>query len=179
MAYPKTEDVHTPYEATIREMIVDLYQENDPNLDVDAISYTIDQDARSIFFTQHKNGSKVAYHINDVENVFITTNRSLAKVGYNISHSMAQSKEVFIPVVMNDIKWGTLIWFNSPALISSINRPRLVSAAYAAFRPNPELVKKLNARLTTLETEGRITPEQCYLLKVSICRNCVKVTRSG
>lgn len=167
MAYPKTEDVHTPYEATIREMIVDLYQENDPNLDVDAISYTIDQDARSIFFTQHKNGSKVAYHINDVENVFITTNRSLAKVGYNISHSMAQSKEVFIPVVMNDIKWGTLIWFNSPALISSINRPRLVSAAYAAFRPNPELVKKLNARLTTLETEGRITPEQCYLLKVN------------
>lgn len=167
MPYPKAEDIHTPYEAAIREMIVDLYKENDPNLDVDAISYTIDQDAKSIFFTQHKNGNKVAYHIDDIENVFITTNRSLAKVGYKISYNIAQSKEVFIPVVMNDIKWGTLIWFNSPTLISSINRPRLVSAAYAAFRPNPELTRKLNERLIALEAEGKVTPEQCYLLKVN------------
>ena len=167
MAYPKAEDIHTPFEATIREMIVGLYQENDPHLDVDTISYTIDQDAKSIFFTQHKNGNKVAYHIDDIENVFVTTNRSLAKVGYNISFNIAQSKEVFIPVVMNDIKWGTLIWFNSPTLISSINRPRLVSAAYAAFRPNPELTRKMNARLIALEAEGKITPEQCYLLKVN------------
>lgn len=167
MTYPKFEDIHTPFEADIREMIVDLYKENDPTLDVDAISYTIDQDAKSIFFTQHKNGNKVAYHIDDVENIFITTNRSLAKVGYNISFNIAQSKEVFIPVVMNDIKWGTLVWFNSPTLISSINRPRLVSAAYAAFRPNPELIRKLNERLVALEVEGKITPEQCYLLKVN------------
>lgn len=166
MAYPKTEDIHTTHEADIREMIVDLYKENDPGLDVDAIGYTIDLDARSIFYTLHKNGNKVAYHINDVENVFITTNRTLAKVGYKLSYSIAQSKDVFIPVVMNDIKWGTLIWFNSPALISSINRPRLVSAAYAAFRPDPELTRKLNERLVALEKEGKVTPAQCYLLKV-------------
>lgn len=166
MAYPKAEDIHTTHEADIREMIVDLYKENDPGLDVDAIGYTIDLDARSIFYTLHKNGNKVAYHINDVENVFITTNRTLAKVGYKLSYSIAQSKDVFIPVVMNDIKWGTLIWFNSPALISSINRPRLVSAAYAAFRPDPELTRKLNERLVALEKEGKVTPAQCYLLKV-------------
>lgn len=166
MAYPNAEDIHTMHEADIREMIVDLYKENDPRLDVDAISYTIDQDARSIFYTLFKNGNRVAYHINDVENVFITTNRSLAKVGYKLSYNIAQSKDAFIPVVMNDIKWGTLIWFNSPALISSINRPRLVSAAYAAFRPDPELIRKLNERLVTLEKEGKVTPAQCYLLKV-------------
>lgn len=167
MPYPKTEDIHTPFEANVREMIVDLYKENDPTVDIEAKRYTIDQDAKSIFFTQHKNGNKVAYHIDDIENIFITTNRSLAKVGYKISFNIAQSKDVFIPVVMNDIKWGTLIWFNSPTLISSINRPRLVSAAYAAFRPDPELTRKLNERLITLEAEGKITPEQCYLLKVN------------
>ncbi len=165
--YLKYEDIHTPYETDIRDMIVSLYKENDPALDVDEKQYTIDQDAHSIFLIHHYNGNRVAYHINDVENIFVTTNRSLARVGYNLSYRLAQSKDYFIPSVINDIKWGTLIWFNSPATISSISRPRLVSAAYAAFRPTPDLTKKLYARLADLESEGKITPEQCYLLKVN------------
>ena len=167
MTYPKHEDIRTPHEEDIRAMIVDRYKENRSEDEIDALTYTIDKDARSIFYTQHKNGNNVAYRLNDVQNVFITTNNSLAAVGYKLSYSMVQSKDVFIPVVMNDIKWGTLIWFNSPALLSSINRPRLVSAAYAAFRPNDELIKKLNERLSELEKDGAITPEQCYLLKVN------------
>lgn len=167
MTYPKVEDIHTPYEADIRAKIVERYVESDPNRNIDDISYSIDQDAKSIFFTLHKNGNRVAYHIDDIENVFVTTNRSLVKVGCAFSHDIAQSKEVFIPAVMNDINWGTLIWFNSPALISSISRPRLVSAAYAAFKPSPELTKKLNSTLIKLEGQGKITPDQCYLLKVN------------
>ena len=167
MAYPAATDIHTPFEANIRDMIVQIYKENHSNIDTDEISHTIDQDARSIFYTYFKNNNMVAYHVDDVHNVFITTNRSLTKVGYRLSRNIARSKEVFIPGVMNDIKWGTLIWFNSPAQISSINRSRLMSAAYAAFRPNDDLVKKLNNTLVTMEDSGEITPEQCYLLKVN------------
>lgn len=167
MSYPKHEDIHTPHEEDIRAMIVERYKENRSENEIDALTYTIDRDALSIFYTQHKNGNNVAYRLNDIRNVFITTNNSLAAVGYKLSYSLVQSKDVFIPVVMNDIKWGTLIWFNSPALLSSINRPRLVSAAYAAFRPNDELIRKLNERLSQLEKDGAITPEQCYLLKVN------------
>ncbi|MBR4109214.1 MAG: hypothetical protein IKK41_02715 [Oscillospiraceae bacterium] len=167
MPYPAAEDIHTPYEASIRDMIVQIYKENDPNIDTEEKSRTIDQDARSIFYTYYKNNNMVACHVDDVQNIFITTNRSLAKVGYRLSRNIAQSKDVFIPGVMNDIKWGTLVWFNSPAQISSINRPRLMSAAYAAFRPNDELVKKLNNKLIQMEAAGKITPEQCYLLKVN------------
>ena len=166
VTYPAAEDIHTPFEADIRDMIVQIYQDGDANINIDDIAYTIDQDARSIFYTYHKNNNMIAYHVDDVKNIFVTTNRSLAKVGYRLSRNLAQSNEFFIPGVMNDIKWGTLIWFNSPAQISSINRPRLVSAAYAAFRPNAELVKKLNNTLVSLEAVGKITPEQCYLLKV-------------
>ena len=68
---------------------------------------------------------------------------------------------------MTDLKWGTLIWFNSPATISIINRPRLVSAAYAAFRPSKELTEKLNKALVKLEKEGKVTPEECYFMKTS------------
>lgn len=167
MSYPRVEDIHTTFEADIKEMIIRTYQESGSTVDFENIDHTINQDAKSIFYTQHKNGNVVPFHINDIKNIFVTTNRSLAKVGYDLSKAIAFSKEYFIPLVMTDITWGTLIWFNSPATISSINRPRLVSAAYAAFRPSSELIKKLNAALSKLEEEGKITPEQCYFLKVS------------
>lgn len=167
MSYPPVADIHTIYEADIKEMIIQAYQDSRSTFDLDKLNHTIDQDAKSIFFTQHKNGDVVPYHINDVKNIFITTNRTLGKIGYNISKLYAVSKEYFIPLVMTDITWGTLIWLDSPATISAINRPRLVSAAYAAFRPSSELVKKLNDTLHKLEEDGKITPEQCYFLKVS------------
>lgn len=167
MSYPRAEDIHTKYEAEIKELIVETYQESGSTVNLEDIDYTINQDAKSIFYTQHRNGNIVPYHIDDIKNIFITTNRSLAKVGYNLSYEIASSKQYFIPLVMTDITWGTLIWFNSPATLSSINRPRLVSAAYAAFRPSSELIKKLNATLSKLEEDGKVTPEQCYFLKVS------------
>ena len=167
MEYPKTADIVTPYEADIKDMIIAEYKETHPSVIIENLDYSIDQDARSIFLTQHKNGRVVPYHINDVKNIFITLNRSLAKVGYDISYSLAGTEARFIPVVMTDIKWGTLIWFNNPATISMINRPRLVSAAYAAFRPTTELMRKLNAALVKLENAGKITPQECYLLKVN------------
>lgn len=167
MSYPLVEDIHTIFETDIKEMIIKTYKDSGSTADFEQIDHTINQDAKSIFFTQHKNGNIVPYHINDIKNIFITTNRSLAKVGYTLSKTIAASKNYFIPLVMTDITWGTLIWFNSPATISTINRPRLVSAAYAAFRPSPELIKKLNATLDKLEREGKVTPEQCYFLKVS------------
>ena len=142
MSYPLAQDIHTTFEADIKEMIIKTYKDSGSTADFEEIDHTINQDAKSIFFTQYKNGNIVPYHINDIKNIFITTNRSLAKVGYALSKTIATSKKYFIPLVMTDITWGTLIWFNSPAAISAINRPRLVSAAYAAFRPSSELIKK-------------------------------------
>lgn len=167
MSYPKVEDIRTATESCINEMIVERYRNNMSEQEIALKEKSIEKDARSIFFTQHKNGNIVPLHINDVQNVFVTTNRALASVGYHLSLSIAPVKDMFIPVVVTDVKWGTLIWFNSPSMISTINRPRLVSAAYAAFRPDTDLIKKLNARLSQLEEEGSISPEQCYLLKVN------------
>ena len=105
----------------------------------------------SIKIIQYKNNTVVPYHLDDVKNIFITTNRALARVGYNICLDFATVKDFFIPTVMTDIKWGTLIWFNSPSTLFSVNRPRLVSAAYAAFRPSDDVTKKLNDALIKLE----------------------------
>lgn len=166
MDYPSKDDIHTIHEADINEMIINEYKDSGSRFSVEEKGYSISQDARSIFYTQHKNGTIVPYHINEVKNIFVTTNRSLAKVGYKIAKLYASDQTHFIPSVISDIKWGTMLWFNSPAKISAINRPRLVSAAYAAFRPSPELSKIINKTLISLVNEGRITPEKCYLLKV-------------
>lgn len=167
MPYPKAEDIKTPPEAKIKEMIVAEYRGSSPNSIIEERDYSIDQDAKSIFFTQHKNNTVIPYHINDIKNIFITSNRSLAKVGYQLCYSLAGHKDYFIPTVMTEVKWGTLLWFNSPSNISEINRPALASAAYAAFRPSAELTHKLNTTLAELERQGSISPEQCYLLKVN------------
>lgn len=166
MEYPDKNNIHTIYEADIKKMIIDEYKESGSRFSIEEKEYSISQDARSIFYTQHKNGTIIPYHINEVKNIFVTTNRSLARVGYKIALLYASDQSRFIPSVMTDIKWGTMLWFNSPAKISAINRSRLVSAAYAAFRPSAELSKIINATLISLVEEGRITPEKCYLLKV-------------
>lgn len=165
--YPKFEDIHTAYEEEICDMIIDTYQTNDSSFNIEEKIFTVNQDARSLFLTQHRNGKYVAFHLNDLKNIFITTNCSLSKVGYSLSESITQVPGTFIPLVMTDVKWGTLIWFSSPAKISSINRPHLVSAAYAAFKPSKELSKKLNSTLASLMESEEITPSQCYFLKAN------------
>lgn len=166
MAYPDKNDIHTIHEADINEMIINEYKDSGSRFSVEEKEYSISQDAKSIFYTQHKNGTIIPYHINEVKNIFVTTNRSLARVGFKIALKYASDQSHFIPSVMTDIKWGTMLWFNSPAKISEINRPRLVSAAYAAFRPSPELNRIINITLISLVDEGKLSPEKCYLLKV-------------
>ncbi len=165
--YPKVEDIRTVFEADVKDLIIKTYKESGSTVDLAEIDFSIDQDAKSIFYTQHKNGTVVPHNLDDIKNIFITLNKSLARVGYFISRDMVAKGDKFIPVVMTDLEWGTLIWFNSPASIAQINRPRLVSAAYAAFRPSEEVTKKLNETLTLLVEDEKITPAQCYILKTN------------
>ena len=120
MSYPKVEDIKTIFEADIKELIIKTYKDSGSTVSTEDIEYSINQDSKSIFYTQHKNGNMVPYHLNDLKNIFVTLNRSLAKVGYILSKEIAVSKDCFIPLVMTDLEWGTLIWFNSPATISVI-----------------------------------------------------------
>ena len=50
MAYPKVEDIQTVTEATIKKMIITEYKDSNPDVQIDDIDYSINQDAKSIFF---------------------------------------------------------------------------------------------------------------------------------
>ena len=57
MPYPKVEDINTPTEEKIKAMIVSEYKESNPDIQIDDMDHSINQDAKSIFFTQYKNNS--------------------------------------------------------------------------------------------------------------------------
>lgn len=165
--YPKADDIHTIYEQNIYDLIVEKYRASNPNFNIDDMKNTIQNDAKSIFLVNHLNSGMVAYHLNEVKNIFITSNFALSYIGHGISREQASSRDYFIPVVMTDVMWGTLIWLNSPVTISKINRAKLVSTAYAAFKPSQGVIERLNVSLKKLEDLGEITPEKCYFLKTS------------
>lgn len=54
MAYPKVEDIQTVTEATIKEMIITEYKDSNPDVQIDDIDYSINQDAKSIFLLSIK-----------------------------------------------------------------------------------------------------------------------------
>ena len=64
--YPKVEDIQTLTDATIKEMIITEYKDSNPDVQIDDIDYSINQDAKSIFFTQHKKNTVVPYHLDNV-----------------------------------------------------------------------------------------------------------------
>lgn len=93
--YPKSEDIVTIHEADINELIKAEYADSGSSIyHIEGKEYSIEQDARSIFLTQHKNGRTVPYHINEVKHIFITTNRSLARVGYKIASEYYNPREL-------------------------------------------------------------------------------------
>lgn len=59
--YPRMEDIHTKYEADIKQIIIDEYCSNNANFSAKDKEYTIDQDARSLFMTLHFDNGYIAH----------------------------------------------------------------------------------------------------------------------
>lgn len=119
-SYPRGEDIHTKYEADIKQVIINEYIRSNAKFSVKDKEYTINQDARSMFMALHFDGGYIAHTLPDVKNIFITTNKTLARVGKILTSEIAHNSGTYIPIALTDLTWGTLIWANSPAKISSL-----------------------------------------------------------
>lgn len=165
--YPHVADIRTPTEEMIKQAIIDEYTRTNEGFCLNDKEYTINQDARSLFMVMHFDGGFVARTMPDLKNIFITTNRTLASVGKHMSAQVQGSYGTGFPVALTDLAWGTLVWANSPTEISSFNRASIISAAYAAFEPDNEILRRLNKTLLECQRDGRISPERCYFLKTN------------
>lgn len=163
--YPKVEDISTLYQEKICEQIIAEYQHSNPNFSAQDKARTIEYDSRSLFLTLHLNGKDVAHTLPDIRNIFVTTNHSLAKVGGQLSNEYASGATTYIPIALTDLAWGFLVWSNSPSKVSQLNKSKIVSAAYAAFRPSEAILARLEKTLSDCQERGDLSPEKCYFLK--------------
>ena len=165
--YPDIANIRTRYEADIKQLIIEAYSQNTPNFSAKDKDFTISQDARSLFMLLHFDDGNVAHTLPDVKNIFITTNQTLAKVGRKLSAEISHGSTTYIPIALTDLAWGILVWANSPAKVAPFSRAKIISAAYAAFQPSPEILKRLNQTLARSQALGHISPEMCYFLKTN------------
>ena len=165
--YPRVEDIRTTHQEKIKQLIVDEYSGSNPHFSAEEKAQTIELDSRSLFMLLHFNDGYIAHTLPDLKYIFVTTNRSLARVGRNLMSRVAYKSTRFIPIALNDLAWGTLVWSHSPAKISEFNKANIISAAFAAFHPSPAILKKLNETLIKCAEKGEIQPETCYFLKTN------------
>lgn len=165
--YPLKEDIRTMYQENIKEQIVAEYSATNPRFSLEEKAQTIEFDSRSLFMLLHYNDGFSAQTLPDLKYIFVTTNRSLARVGKKIALKSFRGNANGIPIAINDLVWGSLIWSHSPTKISGLNKASIISAAFAAFMPTEAMLKKLNKTLLECADRGDISPETCYFLKTN------------
>lgn len=165
--YPRAEDIRTTHQENIKQLIVNEYSGSNPRFSAEEKAQTIELDSRSLFMLLHFNDGYIAHTLPDLKYIFVTTNRSLARVGRNLMSGTAYKSTRCIPIALNDLVWGTLVWSHSPAKISEFNKANIISAAFAAFQPSTAILKKLNETLIECAAKGEIQPETCYFLKTN------------
>ena len=165
--YPHVEDIRTKHQEDIKQLIVNEYSVSNPHFSAEEKAQTIELDSRSLFMLLHYNDGYIAHTLPDLKYVFVTTNRSLARVGRELMDGVTCGSKRYIPIALNDLAWGTLVWSHSPAKISAFNKANIISAAFAAFQPSVPILKKLNETLIECVQKGEIPPETCYFLKSS------------
>ena len=165
--YPHAEDIRTKHQEDIKQLIVNEYSGSNPRFSAEEKAQTIELDSRSLFMLLHFNDGYIAHTLPDLKYIFVTTNRSLARVGRELMDGVTCGFGRYIPIALNDLAWGTLVWSHSPAKISAFNKANIISAAFAAFQPSIPILKKLNETLIECAQKGEIPPETCYFLKTN------------
>lgn len=155
--YPLKEDIRTMYQENIKEQIVAEYSATNPRFSLEEKAQTIEFDSRSLFMLLHYNDGFSAQTLPDLKYIFVTTNRSLARVGKKIALKSFRGNANGIPIAINDLVWGSLIWSHSPTKISGLNKASIISAAFAAFMPTEAMLKKLNKFVFTFIPNPRST----------------------
>jgi len=111
-----------------------------------------------------RNG-RVSTNIETCKYLFITPNNKLAKASsIFFNEHYGQSN---IPLCINDHTLATLAWVKHPELDNGLQRTRLISTAYAAIQPSPQLWKQYLKEIERLKAAGNLSDNDYHLLRFS------------
>lgn len=167
MSYPQSVPQNVISEMDYYDAIVNQYKENNDDFDEEEKRNTIWMDAKSFFYTDYLSNGVIANSISDIKHLFVTTNFSLAFALKKLLSERKRINDYGIPFCVTDSFLGVVLWKTAPDKIADYTRNRLMVAMNAAFLPKEALLEKLVSSLEKCVDDGKISSEECYMLKTT------------
>lgn len=164
----------------LTDKIIEIYKNNAKYFNEVEKEETIYKDVKSIATINKLRKGRKPNNIQNAEYIFITTNSSLALASKIFETQDSDKTSFFIPTTLTDVFVGTIIWLQSPTIVSKISEKRLIANCYAALQPDREMIKKLTETVDQLRKDKKITEDDAVLLKQSrVARNILQEETLG
>lgn len=165
--YPQKYSNSVISEAEYFEIINQYYKETNDDFDEFEKQYTIEMDARSLFYIDYLNNGLCGNNIADVPYMFLSTNYSLSKITKKILTKKKGLSPNAIPYCISDKFMGVLLWKTDINKLSETNYNQLLVSMEAALLPNKKFQESLSYAIKENKENGNLTAEQCYILQTS------------
>ena len=143
----------TIYQERIKVLIIDEYKRNGGYVEEKEQTYELD--AKSLFAIHKLRRGKSYRRFEDTEFFLLTTNRAIAKISNTINKE--RFGERTMPYAFTDSFISVLLFFTYPNYSSETNERFCIPAAYHAFEPSKELIKRIEKVLAAMQEKGLIT----------------------
>ena len=97
--------------------------------------------------------------------IFVTTNSDFAKA-FNAFYEKNVLSNTF-PLVITSADLAAIAWVKCAAFDNTIPNQQLLSNAYMAMQPLPQLMEKFRAVVSQLQAEGQITSDEAFILRTN------------
>lgn len=151
------------FQNDIKIKIVEEYRKNGSYAENKDMTY--DLDAKSLYAIYKRRKGKICRRLEDAGYLFLTTNRAIARVSRQIGDERGAGR--FVPLAITDTFLSVLLFFASPDYSSDVNERFCVPAAFHAFEPGRELIKKVELVLSEIQNKGLITQNDVFSWKTS------------
>ncbi len=153
----------TIYQENIKTLIIEEYSRNGGYFEEKDLTYELD--AKSLFAIHKLRRGKTYRRFEDTEFLLLTTNRGIARISNTINRERFDGRT--IPYAFTDSFISVLLFFTYPNYSPETNERFCIPAAYHAFEPSKELVKKVEKVLTSIQEKGLITPADSFSWRTS------------
>lgn len=97
--------------------------------------------------------------------IFVTTNSDFAKA-FNAFYEKNVLSNTF-PLVITSADLAAIAWVKCAAFDNTIPNQQLLSNAYMAMQPLPQLMERFRAVVSQLQAEGQISSDEAFILRTN------------
>lgn len=126
---------------------------------------SLDADVSSVTAIDRLRPRVAVQNIEACKAVFVTTNSDFANA-FNTFYEKNILSNTF-PLVITSADLAAIVWVKCAAFDNKIPARQLLSNAYMAMQPLPQLMEKFRAIVSQLQYEGEITSDEAFILRTN------------